>query len=327
MAGPAARGRGAQRVAAAVHLPRHHRRDHHPASPARRRRAARPRRRRAHADAHVRRRVLRVRRPDPVAHRARLLLRPRLHQDRPRKPRRLRLRLRLRRLVARARLRARVRRGAAGAGHPVGVGARGGHLPAARQVAVRGVRLARRRRHGEEARVVADAHVLPDVGDLVGDVPHRHGSEPAGGEPDGGDDRAGDRVDAVGEGRHCAGLAVAGVCAVDSVPDLPAGGEDQPRRAAAGEGAVGEDGAYEQGGEDHGWNAVPHGRSLDLWWNAECGCSVCCNSWPIRPPDFWSCYMERVFGGGCSVGYPYMVCCSYCNGWIPQQIRVDLLVQ
>ena len=45
---------------------------------------ARPRRLRAHQDADVRRRVLRLRRSDPVAHRARFLLRLRVHQDRAR---------------------------------------------------------------------------------------------------------------------------------------------------------------------------------------------------------------------------------------------------
>ena len=48
----------------------------------RRRRPARPWRLRAHQDADVRRRVLRLRRSDPVAHRARFLLRSRFQHDR-----------------------------------------------------------------------------------------------------------------------------------------------------------------------------------------------------------------------------------------------------
>ena len=45
------------------------------------RRPARPRRLRAHQDADIRRRVLRLRRFDPMAHRARFLLRPRFQHD------------------------------------------------------------------------------------------------------------------------------------------------------------------------------------------------------------------------------------------------------
>ena len=48
----------------------------------RRRRPAQPRHLCAHQDADVRRRVLCLQRFDPVAHRARFLLRPRVHQDR-----------------------------------------------------------------------------------------------------------------------------------------------------------------------------------------------------------------------------------------------------
>ena len=69
------------------------------------------------------------------------------------------------------------------------------------------------------------------------------------------------------------------------------------------------------------------GWSLDLWRNAECGCSVYSNSWHRGPPNHRGCHMERVFGRVCGVGYAYMVCSTYSNGWLPQQIRVHLLVQ
>ena len=55
----------------------------------RRHRPARPRRLCAQQDADVRRRVLRLRRSDPVAHRAHFLLRLRVHQDWAREPNRL----------------------------------------------------------------------------------------------------------------------------------------------------------------------------------------------------------------------------------------------
>ena len=72
---------------------------------------------------------------------------------------------------------------------------------------------------------------------------------------------------------------------------------------------------------------MPPGWSLDLWGNAECGCSVCSHSWPICPPNHRGCHMERVFGRVCGVGYPYLVCRTNCDGWLSQQIWADLLVQ
>jgi hypothetical protein len=66
-------------------------------------------------------------------------------------------------------------------------------------------------------------------------------------------------VDALGQGRHCAGAAVARARAAHSVCDLPAGGEGEPRCATPGQGAARQDGTHEQGGDDHGRHAAAYG--------------------------------------------------------------------
>lgn len=75
---------------------------------------------------------------------------------------------------------------------------------------------------------MADAHVLPDLGDLVGNVPDGNGSEPAGREPHIQHDQADDRVDRLGQGGDRARLGVVDCGAVSSLRDLPADGEEQP---------------------------------------------------------------------------------------------------
>ena len=82
LARPRTRRRLAGSLAAAGDLLGHDHRDHHAAAPARRRRAARARRCGANQDLDLRRCLLRLRGPDPLADRAGLLLRTRLHQDR-----------------------------------------------------------------------------------------------------------------------------------------------------------------------------------------------------------------------------------------------------
>lgn len=213
-------------MAAARDLPRHHRRDHHPASASRRRRAARPRRLRAHQDADVRRRVLRLRRPDPVANRARFLLRPRVHQDRAREPNRLPVRLLVRKLVVGARIQPGFQRSAVGSGDPVGFRESRRDLSPAREVALRRLRQQRRRRDRGATRIVADAHVLSDVGDFVGDVLDGDGSESIERESDFQHDQADDRVDRLGQGGDRAWFGVVDRGSVSSVLDLPADGED-----------------------------------------------------------------------------------------------------
>ncbi|KAF2535561.1 hypothetical protein F2Q68_00022862 [Brassica cretica] len=140
MVPPRPRGSHAQRVAATRDLPRHHRRHHHAAAPTRRRGAPGTRGLRPHQNPNVRRRLLRLRRPHPLAHRPRLLLRPRLHQDRPRQPRRLPVRQALRELLPRTRLQPRLQRGSPGSRDPVRLGTRRRDLPPFGEVSLRRVR-------------------------------------------------------------------------------------------------------------------------------------------------------------------------------------------
>lgn len=69
------------------------------------------------------------------------------------------------------------------------------------------------------------------------------------------------------------------------------------------------------------------GGSLDIWCDAECGCRHCCHSWIIGPPGDWGCDMEGVLSRISCLGYPYVVCCPHCNGWVSEQIWSHLLVQ
>ncbi len=109
---------------------------------------------------------------------------------------------------------------------------------------------------------MADADVLPDVGDHVGDVSDGDGGESAVGEPGDGRDRAGDHVDGLGGGGGGAGVGVAAGDPGAAVRDLPAGGEGQPRRAAAGAGEFGEDGAHDEEREDHGRHPRRYGARI-----------------------------------------------------------------
>ena len=92
---------------------------------------------------------------------------------------------------------------------------------------------------------MADAYVLPDLGDLIGDVPDGDGSEPAGREPHTQHDKADDWVDRLGEGGDRARLGVVDCGAISSLRHLPADGEEQPRRAEIGKGEAVADGPHE----------------------------------------------------------------------------------
>ena len=127
-------------MAVARHLPRHHRRDHHAALASRRSGSDGPGRVGAHQDTDLRRRFLGFWRPDPLAHRARLLLRARVHQDRIGEPNRIPVRVLVWELVVRVRVQLGVQRGALGAGNSVGFGEGRRDLPPAGEVAVRRVR-------------------------------------------------------------------------------------------------------------------------------------------------------------------------------------------
>lgn len=89
---------------------------------------------------------------------------------------------------------------------------------------------------------MVDAHVLSDLCDLVGDVPDRHGGESSERESHFQHDQANNRVDRLGQGGDRPRFSVLDCGSVDSLLDLPADGEEQPRRAEIGEGEVGEDG-------------------------------------------------------------------------------------
>ena len=116
VARPHARWRLAGSLAAADDLLGHDRRDHHPAAPARRRRAARAQRCGADQDLDLRRRLLCLWGPDPLADRVDLLLRARLHQDGAGQPRGLPVRRHVRELIPWARLQAGLQRSSVNAG-------------------------------------------------------------------------------------------------------------------------------------------------------------------------------------------------------------------
>lgn len=255
-------GRDEECVAAAGDLPGDRGGHHHAAIAVGRRGADGAGRGGVDEDTDVRGGVQRVRGPDSVADRAGVLLREGVHQDGAGQPRGVPVREAVREDVAGAGVQSGVRGGAAGAGDSVGVGSRGGDLPAIGEGAVPGVREQGWGRDGAEAGVVADADVLPDVGDHVGDVSDGDGGEPAVGEFGDGGDRAGDHVDGLGGGGIRAGAGVAAGDPGAAVRGVPAGGEEQPGRAAAGAGEPGEDGADDEEREDHGRHPRRHGTPI-----------------------------------------------------------------
>ena len=66
-------------------------------------------------------------------------------------------------------------------------------------------------------------------------------------------------MDGLGQGGDRARLGVPTGCAIAAVRDLPAVGEEQPRRTEARQGEAGEDGANVNQRDCYGWNSDNNG--------------------------------------------------------------------
>mmetsp|Transcript_2213 Transcript_2213/g.8679 ORF Transcript_2213/g.8679 Transcript_2213/m.8679 type:complete len:202 (+) Transcript_2213:2-607(+) len=151
------------------------RRDHH--EPAAARRGGDDRARREHDDrvVAVLGCILGVLERDSVVDCARVLPRPRVHQDGFGQPHRVQNRELVRQIHARFDLLLGVLRSFARASHSFFGRTRGWYLLAPRQGALRRVRLRSRQRHGEEDGRVRHDHRVPNLYDLFRYVHHRHG--------------------------------------------------------------------------------------------------------------------------------------------------------
>lgn len=127
-------------MAAALHFLGHHNWNHHSAAAAGRRGAAGPWSQRSDKNADIRRRVLRLRRPHPVADRISVLLRSRVHQDGIGQPNRVPIRVSIRQHVVRIGIQFGSERSPFGAGDPIRVRQSRRHLSAIGEISERGLR-------------------------------------------------------------------------------------------------------------------------------------------------------------------------------------------